>query len=104
MNVNIKNMPTPPLKGPDEIARAGVERSAPGTPQRGSDITTARDGVTLTSTAARLRSLESTISSLPVVDSKRVAEIKQSIDEGSYEIDPQRIAEKMLDMEQEWSR
>ncbi|HFC53539.1 MAG TPA: flagellar biosynthesis anti-sigma factor FlgM [Gammaproteobacteria bacterium] len=104
MNINIRNTPNPSLKGPEEMARVGVERDGSATLQRSSSTTAAQDGVTLTSTAARLRSLENTISSLPVVDSRRVAEIKQTIDEGSYEINPQRIAEKMLDMEQEWSR
>lgn len=57
------------------------------------------DTVSLTDTAARLRSLESTIAALPVVDSPRVEAIKQAIAEGSYETDTQRVAEKMMQFE-----
>ncbi len=103
MNI-IRSMPNPSLRGPDEMARADAEHGKSGAMQRTGAASAAQDGVTITSTAARLRSLESTISSLPVVDGLRVAEIKQAIDDGSYEINPQRIAEKMLDMEQEWGR
>ncbi len=103
MNI-IRSMSHPSLGRPDETPRIGSERGASGTAQPTGATSTAQDGVTLTSAAARLRNLENTISSLPVVDSQRVAEIKRSLADGSYEVNPQRIAEKMLDMEQQWYR
>lgn len=59
----------------------------------------ANDTVNLTGTASQLRALEQQIASLPVVDVQRVESIKQEISNGSYQIDPPRIAEKMIQIE-----
>jgi negative regulator of flagellin synthesis FlgM len=53
--------------------------------------------VDVSSLASRLQELGGTLSSSPVVDSKRVAEIKQAIAEGRFKIDPERIADGLLD-------
>jgi len=57
------------------------------------------DTVSLTGTASQLRALEQQIASLPVVDVQRVESIKQDISSGSYQIDPPRVADKMIQME-----
>ena len=57
------------------------------------------DQVSLTDSAARLRELENEASQLPVVDSKRVAEVQRSIAAGSFQVDPSQVAEKMLTAE-----
>ncbi len=61
--------------------------------------TAATDTVTLTSAASQLRSLEQQLTSLPIVDIQRVDAIKRDIANGAYEIQPTRIAEKMIQME-----
>lgn len=58
-----------------------------------------RDTVSLTPQAQQLRDLESRIADLPEVDSNRVNAIKDAIANGSYEIDANRIAEKMIQFE-----
>lgn len=58
-----------------------------------------RDTVSLTPQAQQLRDLESRIADLPEVDSNRVNAIKDAIANGSYEIDANRIAEKMMQFE-----
>jgi negative regulator of flagellin synthesis FlgM len=62
---------------------------------------TVTDSVSLTDTAARLQKLENTIAELPVVDSQRVEDIRSAISNGEYEVDPGRIAEKMVSFDSE---
>jgi len=57
------------------------------------------DTVSLTETSAQLRSLESSLASLPVVDTQRVESIKQAIADGSYQVDAQTVADKLIDFE-----
>lgn len=58
------------------------------------------DTVSLTNTAAQLRSLENSLAELPVVDTQRVESIKQAIADGSYQINAQRVADKLINLEQ----
>lgn len=57
------------------------------------------DQVSLTSTAQQLRDLEQKVASQPVVDADRVATVKEALTNGSYAIDPERIAGKMMSLE-----
>ena len=59
----------------------------------------ALDSVSVTEKAARLQEIEDQLAAMPVVDSKKVAEIKQAIADGSYEINPERIAAKLIALE-----
>lgn len=59
----------------------------------------AADSIKLTDTAAYLRKLENTLSALPVVDMQRTESIKKALAEGSFIIDPVRVADKLLDFE-----
>lgn len=57
------------------------------------------DQVNLTGTASQLRALEQQLVSQPVVDTQRVAAIRHEINSGQYNINPERIADKMIRME-----
>ncbi|WP_439134124.1 flagellar biosynthesis anti-sigma factor FlgM [Pseudomaricurvus sp.] len=57
---------------------------------------TPKPEVSLSSQAQQLSQLESKIQATPDVDTQRVADIKQAIADGTYEINPDRIAESML--------
>lgn len=57
------------------------------------------DTVSLTGTAQHLRQLEHSLAQQPVVDAQRVEAVKRAIDNGTYQIDPSRIASKMIDLE-----
>jgi negative regulator of flagellin synthesis FlgM len=54
------------------------------------------DSVELTDKARQLQRLEEKLAEFPAVDSQRVAEIRQAIADGSYRIDADLIAERML--------
>ncbi len=54
------------------------------------------DKVSMTSEAARLQKIEEQLSAVPAVNSQKVAEIKAAIANGSFTIDPQAIASKLI--------
>lgn len=53
--------------------------------------------VDVSSLASRMQEIGGSLASGPVVDAKRVAEIKQAIAEGRFKINPERIADGLLD-------
>jgi len=46
--------------------------------------------------ARQLQDLQSAVAATPVVDGSRVAALREAIANGSYQIDPQRIADGLL--------
>jgi negative regulator of flagellin synthesis FlgM len=57
--------------------------------------------VQITDQARQLAALEQTVNSLPVVNEAKVARIRQAIEDGSYQVVPERIADKLLRMDRE---
>jgi len=57
------------------------------------------DTVSISSNAAQLGKLDNTVVASPVVDTQRVEQIKQAISNGSFEIDPAKIADKLMQFE-----
>ncbi len=78
------------IKKSDDVKKAS---------QHDHDTGTSADKVTLTDTAAKLKSLESELSSQPVVDNNKVKNVQTSIQSGTYKMDPERIADKMINFE-----
>lgn len=87
-----------------EGTQVQVARTEPTAGQQETGRPSSVDTVSLTDTAARLRDLENTLAQLPVIDPQRVEDIQRAVANGSFEIDAQRIAEKMLGFEQDLSR
>lgn len=59
------------------------------------------DPVQITDQARALAALEQTVNGLPVVNEAKVARIRQAIEDGSYRVVPERIADKLLRMDRE---
>ncbi len=57
------------------------------------------DTVTLTQRAEELRMIEQNVNSQTGIDSERVETLKIAIDSGRYDIDPLRVAEKLIAFE-----
>ncbi len=57
------------------------------------------DTVDITGSASRLLELESRIANMPVVDAQQVEAVRRALATGSFTIDPQSAADKMLAME-----
>lgn len=105
MSINeIKN--SPPQPRPTSEGRGAPEnttvRSDGGTPG-GKGGGAGGDRVTFSEAATRLSELTRTVSEQPVVDSKRVGEIRQAIQEGRYEVNLERIADRLMAMEKKFS-
>ena len=54
------------------------------------------DSVSITSLSSQLQALESSLSAVSVVDTARVNAIKQAISEGRFKINPEVVADKLL--------
>ena len=57
--------------------------------------------VRITDQARQLAALEQAVQAAPVVNEARVAAVRLAIEEGRYEVVPERIADKLLRMEHE---
>lgn len=57
------------------------------------------DTVDLTDSARQLKEMERGLAERPHVDAAKVANIKAQIADGSYEVDAQRIANKLIEAE-----
>ena len=57
--------------------------------------------VQITGQARQLAALEHAVQSLPIVNEGRVAEISSAIEDGRYQINPERIADKLLRAERD---
>ncbi|MBT4836519.1 MAG: flagellar biosynthesis anti-sigma factor FlgM [Methylococcales bacterium] len=53
----------------------------------------------MTGTAKTLQTLEHTIGQLQDVDSEKIAKLREQIVQGQYTVDPERIANKMIEFE-----
>lgn len=59
--------------------------------------------VSITDSARQLATLEKAIAALPIVDDARVAATSLALEQGRYQADPQRIADRLIRMDYELS-
>lgn len=60
--------------------------------------------VRLSGRAQQLSGIEQALRALPAINEQRVAEVKQRLENGDYEVDPQRVADKLLHLETDLQR
>ena len=58
-----------------------------------------QDKVSLSEESLQVRELQQQLDSIPEVNAEKVAAIKQEIAKGNYPLDPERIAENLLNLE-----
>lgn len=103
MAIEINGLPSGSVPQAGDAGKGGepLEVPAPrtqGNPQGGSDT------VNFTQRASQLEQLERSVSSLPVVDTQRVESIRKAIADGSFEVDPARTADKLVQFEEALDR
>ncbi|MEM6638633.1 MAG: flagellar biosynthesis anti-sigma factor FlgM [Pseudomonadota bacterium] len=60
----------------------------------------ASDTVDVTASARELASLESAIRAADASDTARVDAVRTRVEDGSYQVDPERVADSLLNMDQ----
>lgn len=91
----------------DPAASIGAGRAAEKTrdPVTGGSSTTAESSsgtgdVHITDSASQLASLEQAVRSLPAADPVRVAQFQMAIEQGTYTVQPQHVADQLMQLEQ----
>lgn len=100
MPIEITGVSPSQTQNPNDGSRVKVARDEPTKPQEETGRPSTGETVSLTDTSAKLRALENTLSSLPAVDAQRVEALKKAVASGEYEVDPARVAEKLIALEQ----
>ncbi len=101
---NITGLPSSQAQQRSESSQVQVGRNEPSVKQQETGRPSTVDTVSLTDTAARLRQMENTLANLPVVDNQRVESVRRALADGTFEVNPERIAEKMLNLEKDLNR
>jgi negative regulator of flagellin synthesis FlgM len=100
MPIQINSLSSRSLKGTGKSsqtkssAKAGGSKSAATATAAGGG-----DRLNLTGDAGKLQELEGRIANMPIVDAQKVEAVQQALANGSFTIDPQTAADKMLAME-----
>lgn len=87
-----------PVAPPKGAGTGGVASDKP-TSEAAGTTPQASDQVTLTASARSLQKLSDAVAAAPVVNSAKVAQVKQAIASGTYQVDPARVAGKLLEFD-----
>ncbi|MGE6791606.1 anti-sigma-28 factor, FlgM family [Pseudomonas guineae] len=103
----LNNAATPANSGRASSAQAGGQNEAIGSKQPGiapsaeqtKQADKSGESVQLSREAQQLQKVSEKLRDQPAVNKERVAQLKQAIEDGSYQVDSQRVASKLLNFE-----
>ena len=98
MKIDTPSKPLPSTPVGDGTARtSGKDKSSQSSvAQQSAPQRLASANVSLGSTATQLRSMEGSTSSPPAVNAAKVAEIKQAISEGRFQVNSAMVADRLI--------
>ncbi len=97
MAIDIQGLPGGLVQNTGDAAHTAQHAHATG--QTGAAGRQGPDTVNLTDSANRLHHLESSLNSLPMVDTQRVEGVQLQLATGTFTVDPVSSADKLLEME-----
>ena len=98
MTIEINNLTPSKAHRPADEAKLNQSSEQPVAEQE-SGKSSAKDTVSLSDNAVQLGKIDNTVSSPPVMDTQRIEALKQAISNGSYEVDPVKVADKLMKFE-----
>ena len=78
---------------------AGAQSSQPATNEQAKPQARG-DNVSLSSQARNLKQLEQKLGDYPEMDDDRIEQIRSALENGTYKIDAEKLAQKMLEMDE----
>jgi negative regulator of flagellin synthesis FlgM len=99
----INGFDTPPVRVATGKAasRVASDQGSSGSGETAAPDSGSNDSVSISTAARNLASLNQLVQEQPGVDTARVAVIQQRIEDGTYQVNPQRIADKLMRMERD---
>jgi len=97
ININSISSSANPARVNNATDEAEITQENPATAETGQSST--MDTVSLSDSAKQLGRLESSVSASPVIDTQRVEAVKKAISNGEYDIDPVKVASKLMQFE-----
>jgi negative regulator of flagellin synthesis FlgM len=89
--------PLPVIPAGEGQARAPASRSSPAPSSSPQSSSSGGTSVHLGATSAHLLSMEANMANTPVVDAAKVAEIKQAISEGHFQVNSEVVADRLIE-------
>ena len=89
--------PMAPIKGSNSNVVADKSQGEAATAAASAPPTS--DHVTLTDSARSMQKIEEAVAKAPVVNASKVASIKQAVQNGTYQVNAGRVADKLLQFE-----
>lgn len=93
------NNPSLYLKSSTQNTAGKTAAAADGNNRAAGSAVNGGDKVSVTSEASRLKQIEEQLSNVPEVNSAKVSEIRKQIADGTFTINPQAIAAKLIAFE-----
>ena len=81
----------------NKVGQTTAKKTGSGAAAKGAKASASRDKVDINPLSSQLQALESSLEQVSVVDTARVESIKQAISEGRFKVDPDAIADRLIE-------
>lgn len=92
----INGLGRPPVDIPQSQSRSVGKADEGGRGPAAGKLSAVDDAVSITGTASHLQRVEASLAALPEIDESRVAEIRQQVESGTYKVNAENLADKLI--------